>query len=103
MWLGSTVSSIGTQFTRVSVPYLVYQQTGSVLALGTISAITLLPMLTCAIVGGAIADVFDRRQVARLTAVVGASVSALHVLNVSIGHPRLWAIYALHAVGMSLM
>ena len=71
MWMGGTISAIGTQFTRVAVPFLVYQRTGSVLALGVISAITLLPMLTCAIIGGAVADIFDRRMVSRIAAAVG--------------------------------
>ena len=103
MWMGGTISAIGTQFTRVSVPYLVYQRTGSVLALGIISAITLLPMLTCAIIGGAIADIFDRRMVARISAGVGALTSMLHVVNVTFAHTQLWAVYALHAVGTSLL
>jgi MFS family permease len=103
MWLGATISSIGTQFTRVSVPYLVYHRTGSLLALGVISGITMLPMLVCSVIGGAIADVFDRRMVARVSAAVGAATSLLHVLNVTVFGTQLWAVYALHAVGTSLL
>ena len=103
LWLGATVSSIGTQFTRVSVPYLVYHRTGSLLALGVISGITMFPMLVCSVIGGAIADVFDRRMVARISAAVGGATSLLHVLNVTVFGTQLWAVYALHAVGTSLM
>jgi MFS family permease len=103
MWMGATISSIGTQFTRVSVPYLVYQRTGSVLALGVISAITLFPMLVCSVIGGAIADIFDRRMVARASAAVGGVTSLLHVLNVTVFGTQLWAVYALHAIGTSLL
>ena len=103
MWLGATVSSIGTQFTRVTVPYLVYHRTGSVLALGVISAITMVPMLVCSVIGGAIADIFDRRMVARASAAVGAVTSLLHVVNVTVFDTQLWAVYALHAIGTSLL
>ena len=103
MWLGGTVSAIGTQFTRVTVPFLVYERTGSVIALGIISAITLLPMLVCSIIGGAVADIFDRRMVARAAAAVGGVTSLLHVVNVVFLDTQLWAVYALHAIGTSLL
>jgi MFS family permease len=103
MWMGATISSIGTQFTRVSVPYLVYQRTGSLIALGVISGITLVPMLVCSILGGAVADIFDRRQIARLSALVGGVASLLHVVNVTFFSTQLWAVYALHAIGTSLL
>jgi MFS family permease len=103
MWMGATISSIGTQFTRVSVPYLVYHRTGSLLALGVISGITMVPMLVCSVVGGAIADVFDRRSVARISAAVGGVTSLLHVVNVTVFDTQLWAVYALHAIGTSLL
>jgi MFS family permease len=103
MWIGATISSVGTQFTRISVPWLVYQQTGSLVALGAIGAITLVPMLVCSVVGGAIADIFDRRNVSRLSALVGAVTSLLHVANVTFGNTQLWAVYALHVIGTSLL
>ena len=92
LWLGGTVSAIGTQFTRVTVPFLVYERTGSVIALGIISAITLLPMLMCSIIGGAVADIFDRRMVARASAAVGGVTSLLHVVNVVFFDKQLWAV-----------
>ena len=103
MWMGATVSSIGTQFTRFAVPYLVYHETGSVWALGVISAVTIVPMLVCSVIGGAVADVFDRRMVARVSAAVGAVTSLLHVVNITVFDTQLWAVYALHAVGTSLL
>ena len=103
MWMGATVSSIGTQFTRISVPYLVFHRTGSYVALGLIGAITLVPMLVCSIVGGAIADIFDRRMISRVSASVGAVTSLLHVLNVTFGNTQLWAVYTLHVISTSLL
>ena len=103
MWMGATVSSIGTQFTRISVPYLVFHRTGSYVALGLIGAITLVPMLVCSIVGGAVADIFDRRMISRVSASIGAVTSLLHVLNVTFGNTQLWAVYTLHVVSTSLL
>ena len=57
----------------------------------------------CAIVGGAVADIFDRRVVARVAAAVGATTSLLQVLNVTVFGTQLWAVYALHAIGTSLL
>jgi MFS family permease len=103
MWMGGTISSIGTQITRVTVPWLVFDRTGSYAALGAIGAITLLPMLVCSVVGGAIADVFDRRNVSRLSAIVGGVTSLLHVVNVTFGNTQLWALFTLHVLGTSLL
>jgi MFS family permease len=103
MWMGATISSIGTQFTRFAVPYLVYHRTGDLWALGVISAVTIIPMLICSVIGGAIADLFDRRMVARASAAVGAVTSLLHVLNIVVFGTQLWAVYVLHAVGTSLL
>jgi MFS family permease len=103
MWLGATISSIGTQITRVTVPWVVYKQTDSYAALGAIGLFTLVPMLVCSVLGGAVADIFDRRNVARLSALVGGVTSLLHVLNVTFGNTQLWALFTLHVLGTSLL
>ena len=103
MWMGATVSSIGTTFSRMTVPYLVYKETESYFALGVIAGVTLVPMLICAIAGGAVADAFDRRKVSMISATIGGAASLLHALNVWDGRPWLWAVYALHAVSTSLL
>lgn len=99
LWMGSTVSSIGTQITRVAVPFLVFKATGDPFALGLISAITFAPMLVSSIVGGAIADAYERRRIAQVSAAVGALASIVHALNAGVGEPRLWLLYVTHAVG----
>lgn len=100
MWMASTVSAIGSTLTRIAVPYVVYKETGNELALGAISGISLLPMLASSIVGGAIADVFERRRISMLASAIGALCAVAHALNVAGGQPRIWLLYVVHTIAM---
>jgi MFS family permease len=63
LWFGQGISFIGTEIAEVALAYQVYQLTGSTLAVGLISLTHLVPLLTLTVIGGAIADAFDRRRV----------------------------------------
>lgn len=99
LWVGGLVSSTGTQFTRVAVPYQVFQETGSLWALGLIGAVMLVPTLAASLIGGALADAHDRRDVARITVSIGFVCAVLLAWNASLDSPRVWLIYLLHALG----
>jgi MFS family permease len=55
------VSGLGTQAALVALPYQVYVETGSALLVGLLGAVELVPVMAMALLGGAIADRFDRR------------------------------------------
>src|SRR3954454_11191658 len=60
---GNVVSGLGTQAVLVALPFQIYQQTRSPVLTGLLGAFELVPLVVMALVGGAIADRFDRRKV----------------------------------------
>jgi MFS family permease len=95
LWLGQTVSYIGSQVVGVAVPYQVYQLTGSTLAVGLVSFVELLPLLTLTLIGGAIADAVDRRRLLLWTEAALLLTGVGFVINASLNEPRVWALYVL--------
>ena len=63
LWLGQLVSGLGSMLTSVAVPYQVYRLTRSSLAVGLVSLVQLGPLLVGSLLGGSVADAFDRRKV----------------------------------------
>ncbi len=87
------ISFLGTQVTQVALPYQIYQQTHSPLAVGTLGLVQLVPLLTLAFVGGAFADAHDRRALVLLTELAFATMSLLLLVNASAPQPALWLLY----------
>jgi MFS family permease len=98
LWVGQSLSSIGSQMTAVAVPIQVYSETHSTLAVGAIGLATAVPMLTLGLFGGSIADAVDRRRLALVTSLGLLAVSVL--LAVQSG--QLWALYTLVALQAGL-
>src|SRR5215212_4944358 len=67
LWAGQAVSGIGNQVTRLALPYQVYAQTGSTLAIAGLTLVQLVPILIFSLGGGSIADAVDRRRMLRIT------------------------------------
>jgi MFS family permease len=94
LWTGATISAIGTMITRIAVPFQVYRLTGSTLWVGILGGLALIPYMVGGIVGGAIADAHDRRNVSRIVSVVCAVCSAGLALN-SASLKAVWLIFVL--------
>src|SRR6476620_8556024 len=62
LWIGQSVSEVGSRITMVALPFQMFELTHSTLAVGLIGLCELIPLLTLSIVGGAIADSMDRRK-----------------------------------------
>lgn len=62
LWLGTSVSSYGFQFTAVAVPVEMYVLTRDSLWVGLLGLAGLVPLLVFGLWGGAVADVVDRRR-----------------------------------------
>jgi MFS family permease len=69
---------------------------------GLLALCELVPLLTLTIYGGAIADAFDRRRLLLRTETGLAVVAALFAVNAALPHPRVWAIYVLVALTVSV-
>ena len=67
LWTGQAINGIGTQITRIALPYQVYVLTGSTLAVAALTLVQLIPILIFALGAGSIADAVDRRKLLLLT------------------------------------
>jgi MFS family permease len=102
LWIGQAVSFFGSMITTAALPFQVYEQTKSSLAVGMLGVVQLGPLLLFSLVGGALADAHDKRRT--LLAATGAAMacSTALALNASLDHPHLWLLYVLGAVSTSI-
>jgi MFS family permease len=90
LWLAQTVSFVGSEIGYVALTYQVYQLTGSTLDVGLLSLAQLVPLLTLTIVGGAFADVFDRRRLMLLQQLGLIVAGVIALANAALAHPQVW-------------
>ncbi len=102
LFAGGGVSHLGRQLTVVAIPYQVFLMTKSSLAVGMVGLVTVVPLVTLSLAGGAIADAMDRRRLLLVTQILSAATSAGLALNASLPSPRLWPIYVLAALSAGL-
>lgn len=93
LWAGQAVSLFGTMITTSALPFQVFDQTHSSLAVGLLGAAELGPLLLCAIVGGSFADRIDKRRLLLAVTTVSLVCSATLAVNASLDHPQLWLLY----------
>src|SRR6478752_10463946 len=76
LWAGQAVSSLGLMITAAALPYQVFHQTGSSLAVGLLGLAQLGPLLVFSLIGGALADSFDKRRLLLVVSTVSLACSA---------------------------
>jgi MFS family permease len=91
--IGQSVSDAGSMVTFVAVPFQTYELTGSSLAVGLLGVAEFVPILVLALVGGALADAFDRRRLVVVAEVGAAVVAGVLVLNAALTDPQVWVLY----------
>jgi MFS family permease len=97
LWTGQAVSFLGSTMTTAAMPFQVFHQTGSSLAVGALGAVQLGPLLVGSLYGGALADRIDKRSLLLIVTVSSALTSAALAFNASLSHPQLWVVYLLAA------
>jgi MFS family permease len=98
LWIGQSVSDIGSRITMVALPFQMYAITHSTLAVGLIGLCELVPLLTLPLVGGALADSMDRRRLllaAHAAMIVLTGVLAANALS---GANHVWVLYVVAAL-----
>jgi MFS family permease len=94
LWLAQSISFLGSEVGLVALTYQVYALTGSTLDVGLLSLAQLVPLLTLTIIGGAFADVFDRRRLMLLQQTGMIVGTAIALANALLPHPRVWPCFA---------
>lgn len=102
LWGGHIVSGMGSQITRLALPYQVYVLTGSTLAIAALSIFQLVPLLLFALGGGSLADAVDRRKLLLVTTVGMALCSVALAAMTLTGDPPLAVLFAIAFVAAAL-
>ncbi len=94
-FFGQVVSVFGSMFTVVAMQYQAYKLGGdSTKTVAFLAAVTLVPFVLSSIVGGAIADSYDKRKVLLLTQGLLTGCSIVLATNARSDAPKLWILFA---------
>jgi MFS family permease len=102
LWIGQAVSFLGTTITIAAIPYQVFHETGSSLAVGLLGVAQLGPLLFFSIVGGAFADRVDKRRLLLGVTAASLACSAALAANASLRHPQVWLIFVVGAASSAV-
>ena len=106
LWIGGLISGIGTFVSAVAVGLQIYDITGSTFMVGLVGGVAPVPMIIAGLWGGVLADVFDRRRVLIVSALV-AWVSVLGLVALSVweaieagngSHAPVWPFYVVTTI-----
>jgi MFS family permease len=96
LWMiGGTTSLLGDQFYLVALPWLVLQQTGSAVAMGTIMMAGAIPRALLMLMGGVVSDRISARKVMIATATARTICVTVIGVLVWMHLLRTWELYAL--------
>lgn len=98
LWIGYTISQLGSQLTVVAVAYQVFLLTHSSLDVGLISFSQLFPSIIGPVFGGSLADAMDRRKLLLISNVLVASCSVALAINSGLRHPAIWPLFVFAAI-----
>ncbi|MDQ1512884.1 MAG: hypothetical protein QOC59_726 [Microbacteriaceae bacterium] len=106
LFAGRSVAGIGSQLTIVAVGLNVYELTRSTFAVALTGVVALVPTILAGLYGGMLADAFDRRTVALVSALV-SWLSTLAIATLSwtgtVTTPALYLLTALTAVATTVL
>ncbi|MDX2266685.1 MAG: MFS transporter [Bryobacter sp.] len=95
MWLGACTSSIGTWMQKLAQSWLVYEITGSPWFLGLDAFLGEIPIFLFSMVGGVVADRFDRRKILVISQLVQMTSAILLAIIFFSGAVHIWQILLL--------
>ncbi|MCJ7673395.1 MAG: MFS transporter [Acidimicrobiia bacterium] len=94
LWTGELVSETGSQIALVAIYVQVFALTGSVVAVGLVGLVQLVPLALAALLGGPVIDTHDRRRLLLIGQCGQAAGSALLLSGAMAGEPPLALVYA---------
>ena len=94
LWTGELVSETGSQIALVAIYVQVFALTGSVVAVGLVGLVQLVPLALAALLGGPVIDTHDRRRLLLIGQCGQAAGSALLLAGAIAGEPPLALVYA---------
>ncbi len=98
LFFSQLISALGTMVSYVAVPWQLYQLTHSNAQVGLLGLVQLVPVVTCGLLGGAVADRVDRKRLLVGAEALMALCLAGLLANAHAGAPSVGVIYVLVAV-----
>ena len=101
LWVGQSIAYVAWRMMLVLVPVQVYRLTGSTLDVGLVALVQFVPLVVFTIIGGALADMRDRRQLLIGSTAGIAAASAAFVAVSAAGRPSIAVVFVLGFVAWS--
>lgn len=98
LYVGFTLSNVGSQMAVVAIGLQVYEITRSTAAVGIVGLCALVPLVFMGLYGGTLVDHFDRRKVGLIAQAFALLSSILCALQAWAGNTHVWVLYALVAL-----
>jgi MFS family permease len=98
LWLGQLLSIAGTQMQIWALFWHIRTLTDQPIALGGVGLARILPVIIFSLIGGVIADSFDRRKILFITQFVAALLALGLGMLTQFGQISIWLIYAITAL-----
>ena len=93
LWIGGSISVLGSQFTLIALPWMVLQLTDDPRVLGLVLALAGLPRAVFMLLGGAITDRFSPRRILLLCDWLNFILSGLIAVLVFTASMQVWMVY----------
>lgn len=103
LWTAQAISFLGSMLTTAALPYQVFHLTHSSLDVGLLGLAQLAPLIVFSLVGGTLADAFDKRRLLLLVTFIAAACSAALAANAALPHPRVWILFLLGPASTAVM
>nr|WP_203432770.1 MFS transporter [Jiangella asiatica] len=97
LWIGISLSGIGTHLTTVAVGLQVYDLTDSTFSVGLVGLFALGPLVVLGLYGGSIVDAHDRRRIVILTSSGLLLVATAFAVQAWLDVGQVWLLYLLVA------
>lgn len=95
LWIGEGVSTLGTQFYLIALPWLVLKLTGSTFTLGSVLGLAGVPRALLLLVGGVLTDYFSPRTLMLASNIVRLGLVSLLAVLVVVRSVEVWLLYML--------
>jgi len=95
LWIGEGVSTLGTQFYLIALPWLVLKLTGSTFTLGSVLGLAGVPRALLLLVGGVLTDYFSPRTVMLASNIARLGLVSLLAVLVLARSVEVWLLYLL--------
>src|SRR5512145_2228681 len=102
VWIGQTISLLGSTMTGFALTIWAYQLTGSATALALVGFCYTVPLLVLSPVAGAIVDRSNRKLMMMVSDLAAGLGTVAILLLCASGHLQIWHLYVVNAIAGAL-